>query len=141
MFNQQPASAVAAAVAAIAPRPYEDPRSLELVPVERELQIALVERLLDVVDLRRPRARVPEHDDTRAVSLGNHTLERSVLEWMILDVHRQTLGLWIERRAFWHRPREQHPVVLEAEVVVEMAGQVLLDAEEERGALRFGLWQ
>ena len=55
---------------------------------------------------------------------------------MILDHHRQALGLRIERRPLGHRPREQHALVLEAEVVVEMTGEVLLHAEEQR---RLGL--
>ena len=49
---------------------------------------------------------------------------------MILHVHRKPFRLGIERRALGNRPREQYAVVLEAEVVVEMARQVFLDAEE-----------
>ena len=51
---------------------------------------------------------------------------------MIFDVHRQPLDRRVERRALRHRPRQQHAVVFEAQVVVQMAGQVLLDAEEPR---------
>ena len=41
----------------------------------------------------------------------------------------------VERRTLRHGPRQQHAVVLEAEVVVKMAGEVLLDAEEAIGFL------
>ena len=64
-------------------------------------------------------------------------LERAVLERVILDVHRQPLDRRIERRALRHGPREQDAVVLEAEVVVQVAGEVLLDAEEQRCFFRF----
>jgi len=47
-----------------------------------------------------------------------------------IDLHRQALRLRIERRPFRHGPRQQHAVVLEAEVVVQVAGEMLLDAEE-----------
>ena len=50
---------------------------------------------------------------------------------MILDVHREPLRLRIERRSLRHRPRQQHAFVLEAEVVVQVAGEVLLHAEEQ----------
>ena len=50
---------------------------------------------------------------------------------MILDVHREPFGLRIERRALWHGPRQEDPFPLEAEVVVQMAREVFLDAEEE----------
>ena len=59
---------------------------------------------------------------------------------VILDVHRQPLRLRIERGSLGDRPRQQHSLVLEAEVVVQVAGQVLLHAEEQAlvrpGALR-----
>ena len=54
---------------------------------------------------------------------------------MILDVHGQPLGLRIERRTFRHRPRQQHAVVLEPEVVVQVAGEMFLHAEEAARAL------
>ena len=47
----------------------EHPGSLELVAVERELQIALAERRVDVRRLGRPGAAVPEHHDAGAVAL------------------------------------------------------------------------
>ncbi len=114
-----------------AARAHQHPRAFQLVAVERELQVALLQRRVHVVGLRRPRALVPQHDDAGAVALGDHALERAVLDRMILDVHREPLGLRIERRPLRHRPRQQHAVVLEAEVVVQVAGEVLLHAEEQ----------
>ena len=87
-----------------------------------------------------PRALIPEHDDAGAVPGRDHALERAVLNRMILDVHGQPLRLRIERGSLGDGPRQQHSVVLEAEVVVQVAGQVLLHAEEQAlvrpGALR-----
>ena len=57
---------------------------------------------------------------------------------MIFDVHGEPLRFRIERRAFRHRPRQQHAVVLQAEVVVQMTGEMFLNAEEKT-LLRLGL--
>ena len=57
---------------------------------------------------------------------------------MILDVHGEPFGLRDRATALRHRPREQHAVVLQPEVVVQVAGEMLLHAEEQplRRALR-----
>ena len=115
--------------------PHQHPRSLQLVSVQRELEIAFLQRGIDVGDFRRPRAAVPEHHDAGAVALRNDAFELAVVQRMILDVHRQPLRLRVERRPFRHRPRQQHAVVLEPEVVVQVAGQVFLHAEERALAL------
>ena len=39
--------------------PHEHPRALQLVSVQRELQVALLQRRIDIVDFRRPGARDP----------------------------------------------------------------------------------
>ena len=72
-------------------RAHEHPRALQLVAVERHLEIALGERRVDVVDLRRPRAAIPQHHHAGAVALRDHALELAVLDRVILDVHRQPL--------------------------------------------------
>ena len=41
----------------------------------------------------------------------------------------------IEARPFWNGPAEQHPVKLQAEVVVQVTRAVLLDHEAQGGAL------
>ena len=50
---------------------------------------------------------------------------------MILHVHREPFGLRVEGRSFGHGPGEQHTLVLEPEVVVEMAREMLLHAKEQ----------
>ena len=54
---------------------------------------------------------------------------------MILGLHRQALVLRIDRRPLRHRPRQQHAVPFEPEVVVQVRGEMFLDAEEELVAL------
>src|SRR2546429_379706 len=83
-----------------------------------------------IAGLGGPGAAIPEHDEAGAVAFGNHAFELAVREWMILDVHGEPLRLRIERGTLGDRPRQQHAVVLEPEVVVQMARQMLLDAEE-----------
>jgi hypothetical protein len=56
---------------------------------------------------------------------------------MIFDVHGKALISRIERRAFRHRPRQQHAIPLQPQVVVQVRRQVLLDTEEERARFLF----
>src|SRR5262249_8851777 len=71
------------------------------------------------------------------LALGDDALERGVLEGMVLDLYGEALLRGVEARALGDRPREQDAVELEAEVVVQARGGVLLDDEEvaARGAL------
>jgi hypothetical protein len=128
MLDEQPRSI--ATTGPFAFGPHEHPGSLQLVAIERELEVTFLERRIHVVNFGRPRAAVPQHHDAGAVPGGNHALERAVLDWMILNHHGEALGRRIERRTFRHRPRQQHTVVLEPEVIMKMAGQMFLDAEE-----------
>src|SRR5204863_3826253 len=95
MLDQQP-TAIAAATGIAAAGAYEHPRSLELVPVQRELEVALLERRLHIVLFGHPRPFVPKHDDAGAVAFGNHAFELTVVEGMILDLHGEPLGFRIE---------------------------------------------
>src|SRR5205823_546550 len=137
MLDKEPAAIAAAAARAgeAAAGAHEHPRSLQLVSVEREFEVALLQRGVDVVGLRRPRADVPQHDDAGAVAFWNHALELAVRDRMILGHHREALRLGIERWSFRNGPREEDAVVLEPEVVVQMAGEMFLDAEEALVAL------
>ena len=137
VLDQQPRLAVLGRLLAGPPRPpalgaHEHPGAFQLEAVERHLEIALGQRRVDVVDLRRPGAAIPQHHHAGAVALRDHALELAVLDRVILDVHRQPLVGGVDGRALRHRPRQQHAVVLDAEVVVQRGGQVLLDAEEAR---------
>ena len=96
---------VAAARAGIAAaRAHEHPRSLQLVSVQRELQVALLQRRIDVVHFRRPRSAVPEHHDSGAVAFRNDPFELAVVERMIFDVHREPLRLWDRATDPWAPP-------------------------------------
>ena len=137
VLDQQPRLAVLGRLLAGPPRPpalgaHEHPGAFQLEAVERHLEIALGQRRVDVVDLGRPRAAIPQHHHAGAVALRDHALELAVLDRVILDVHRQPLVGGVDRRALRHRPRQQHAVVLDAEVVVQRGGEVFLHAEEAR---------
>src|SRR6185312_14723984 len=92
--------------------------------------VALLERRIDIVHFGRPRTLIPQHDDAGAVARRNHAFERPILDWMILDHHREALGRGVERGTLRHGPREEHAVVLQTEVVMKMTGEMFLDAEE-----------
>src|SRR3954463_15653468 len=107
MLDQQPGSiATAGRTGAPAPalRADEYPRAFQLDAFEREFEIPLLQRRIHIVDLRLPRAAVPEHDNAGAVAGGYDAFEITVLDWMIFHRHRQALRRRIQRRALRHGP-------------------------------------
>ena len=56
-------------------------------------------------------------------------LESQVLQRVVLGVHGEVVDRGRVRQVLGHRPRDQHAVPLEAQVVVQPAGVVLLDDE------------
>src|SRR6185503_9817829 len=88
-FDQQPL---------LWPGANEGPASFELSAVEREAQLALLQRdggVYIVEHLVRPL--VPDHHRSAAVlALGDHALESRVLERVVLDLHRESLLARIE---------------------------------------------
>ena len=115
-----------------ASRAHQHPRALQLIAVQRELQVAFFERRVGVGRLGRPSAMVPNHNRSAAIlALGNDALEIAVFEGMILDLHGQTLDGGIERGPFGHGPREQHAIPLQAKIVMQVRGLVLLNDVEK----------
>src|SRR5262249_5249133 len=62
--------------------------------------------------------------------LGNDAFEARVLHWMVFDRHRQALLACLVRRALGNRPRFQHALHLEAQVVMQVARVVFLNDEQ-----------
>ncbi len=106
----------------------------QLVALELEEQLPSPEPLVDVLQ-RRPAPAIPhDHRPGAVVPLGDHALEVRVLDRVVLHVDREALHRRVEGGPLRHRPGEQHVAPLEAEVVVESPGGVLLDDEEARPA-------
>ncbi len=101
--------------------------------IQGEFQIAAVERFLRrFTAFRTPITAVPElHRAAAVLTFGNRALEVSVVQRMIFDFHRQALVLWIEGRTSSHRPGLEHPVELQAKVIVQLARRVLLYDEPQ----------
>src|SRR5215471_2399737 len=115
-----------------APCAYQGPAAVEFLALEFELEMPLLVGL-PRIRLRRPSSAIPHHDRPSAVFLGrDNALELSILERMILDVHRQALVVGIEARSLRHCPAQQHAIELETEVVVHTPRGVLLNDEAER---------
>ena len=84
---------------------------------------------------RLPRAYIPHHHRARAiVAFGNRAFKVEVRNRMILHLHGQAFVGRIERRAFGHRPGLEHAFHLQAEVIVQPSGPVLL---HHKTVLRF----
>ena len=120
----------------LAAHPHERERALEPLAVERDLHVAAFVAPAEVVDVSRVGfvgAAVPEHDRPAAVFTGgNRSLERVVLDGVILDFHREPSLRRVERRALRDGPALHHAVELEAKVVMELTRGVLLDHEPQR---------
>ncbi len=73
---------------------------------------------------------VPDDDLAAAVlPLGNLTRECQVLHRVILGMHRKVIDRWCVGQVLRDRPRHQHSVAFQPEVVVQSTGMVLLDDE------------
>jgi hypothetical protein len=104
----------------------------ELLADEPELQLAVADRGRRVrrLGLGLERPPVPDDDIARPVLASrDHALEVEVLDGMVLDVDRHPSLAGVERGPARHRPADQHPVDLEADVVVEPGRAVPLDHE------------
>ncbi|MGY4356834.1 hypothetical protein ACVW0J_003327 [Bradyrhizobium sp. i1.7.7] len=101
---------------------------MQLVAVERELEVALLEAALGILGL--PGAAVPEHDRAAAIlPFRNRAFEIAIVERMVLDLDRQPLVMRIERGSLGDRPRLEHAVELEPQIIVQSRRIVLLDHE------------
>ena len=113
---------------------HERPAPAELESEELQLHLStlvLLERILGLEGAEPP---VIPHDDRSGsvVPCRDDSLERAVLQRMVLDVDRQPLLLHARRGPFGHRPTLERSVQLEAEVVMHVARPVLLDDEPGR---------
>ena len=112
--------------------------------MEPEFDLAAFQRLGRGRLLQLVGAPVPDHHRPAAVfPFGDGALEVVVADRMVFDVGRQAALGGIEGRPFGNRPADQHPLHLQAEVVVESGGPVFLHHEPVTGArvgraLRFG---
>ncbi len=134
-----------------APGTYQRPGALQFVSAKehRDLPysdalphpgfglVAVVERQLASL-IRRIGARIPDDHLARAVlAFRDHSLERCVIERMVLHHHSQPLVTRVQRGPFRHRPRLQHAIDFEAVVIVQASSGVLLNHKDERPAAFF----
>ena len=116
----------------------ERPLALHLGAVEDELERAVAQAGVDVGvgGLRLPGALVPEHDGAAAVlALGDDAFEAAVLHGVVFDLDGEALVRDDVAGALGDGPGLEDAVPAEAEVVVEVRGGVLLDAEGELRAV------
>ena len=84
-------------------------------------------------------ADVPDFHRARAVlALRDGALELGVLDRVVLGLHREAVDVRFQRRALRHRPGDEHPVVLQAEIPVQVGGIVLADDENRLTRARGG---
>ena len=75
-------------------------------------------------------ARVPDaHRATAVLAARDVALERCVLHWMVLGLHREVVDLGVGRRRLRYGPADQDPVPLQPKVVMQAPGVVLLNHE------------
>jgi hypothetical protein len=108
--------------------------------LDHELEFAGLELGLGrFAPLRRPIAAIPElYGPTAVLALGDGPFEVAIVERMVLDLDRQPSVVGIERGPARHRPGLEHPVQLQAQVVVQPGGGMLLDDEAQTVGRRDG---
>src|SRR5580698_2037075 len=139
MFDQQPVVALAAIP--IIAHSHQDPAAVQSLAVEREFQISALERRLRILTpFGDPEPPIPQLHRTAAVlALGDGALKVPIVEWMIFDLDSLPFIGWIDRRPARHRPRFEHPVEFEPQIVVQPARGVFLYDEAQLPRRRHGL--
>ena len=113
----------------VLPRADERPVAEELVPVQGEQQFALQEALTHV-EQGRVAALVPDDHRTRTViALGDNALEVRIAQRVRLGLDREPLVGGVGGRALGNGPAQEDAVVLEPEVEVRPACEVVLHDE------------
>jgi hypothetical protein len=122
-LDQQPCGPVL-----VAARAREDPRTVQLLALEAEVQPALAQRIERIGVLGRPDPLVPQqHLAGPVLLLRDHAFELAVVERMILGLHREALVGRIEAWSLRHGPALQDALELEPKVVVQARRGVALD--------------
>ena len=119
------------AVAGARLQPDHDPFALHPLAIQGEVEVPLFERLARVLArVRLPGAAVPQHHSSAAIlSLRDRAFEQGVAQRMILRANREALIGRVEARSTGHSPALQRSVELQAEVIVQPRGVMLLDDE------------
>src|SRR3984957_18042903 len=134
---------VLALFAWLAVHPHEMPTAIQLLPVELELEMALLQALVRIPE-RRPRPIVPHNDRAAAVfALGDCAFEIGVFDRMVLDRDGEALLPGVQARTASHSPAFEDTGQREAEVVMQSGRVMLLHDEniavrDRRGAFRLG---
>src|SRR5690242_19947708 len=122
MLDQQPTPALPRCARPASAGANQHPRAFQLHALQTELQLALLKRLIDIIDFGQPGSLVPHHDDSGAISLRNNALEVCIIQGMVLNPHRQAFVGWIEGWTLGNGPGEQNAAMLETEVIMQVAG-------------------
>ena len=124
-LDQQPVGALAAL--AVMAQAHEHPAALQLLADQREFELALAQRLGGIA-VRGPEAAVPQHHRAAAIlALGDGAFEVAVVERVVLGLDGKALVLGVEREALGDGPGLEDAIELEAQVIVQARGGVLLD--------------
>ena len=124
---------------------YEGPRAAHLASLQREGELAGLQLLAhppvglvavaerqDALLIGRIGPCVPDDHLARAIAAGrDYSLEVSVVQRVVLDHGGESLLARVEGRPLWGRPRLEHAVDLQPDVVVEAGRCVLLHHESE----------
>src|ERR1043165_774711 len=84
---------------------------------------------------------IPKHHCPASIlTFRNNAFEGSVFHRMIFHLYCQMLGALFPRQSFRHCPRFQHSFHLEAEIVMQPAGIMLLNHKPVRAFDAFWQW-
>ena len=109
---------------------HQSPHPTQLVASKLEQELSFRHSGLWVFE-GDPVSPVPDDHRARPVITGrDHILEIDVLQWVVLDVHGESLFSRVEGRALRNGPRGQGAAPLEAQVPMKPAGRVFVDDEQ-----------
>ena len=129
VFDQEPGLPLALLLRL--PQLHEHETASQLLAVQDKLQLSALQSLgRGQVTLGLEGPVVPHAHRSRAVvALRDHSFEAGIVQRMVFGLHGQAFVGRVQRRALGHGPGLERSVDLEAEVVVQAPGVVLLHDE------------
>ena len=134
------------------PNPRQGESAFQLLAFQPDGYLAIFDGLMERDELTVAFGDIPEgagvpHDHAPGAifALWNDALEVAIFERVILSRHGETLIACVHRRPLWNSPRFKDAVDLQAEVIVQSTGVMLLDNEYRLmfracGMLRSACW-
>ncbi len=131
MFDQKPSGP--RGIFAKATSAHQDPRTLELLALKRELDLTPLQRTVHIGTFGFPSSLVPYHHGSGSIlARGDHSFKIRIFDGVLFGLHCKPLHCRIERGALRDSPGKEHPAPFQAKIVVQIRGHMFLHNVNKR---------